>query len=215
LFKKTPATLKNYNDWDKVETDIFWAEIAPCEHVVQIYENDGVFLDALAGFVMGGINSNDCVIVIATHAHLEALNKRLRSFGTYLDTLVHDDRFIPLEANDVLSKFMVDGWPDEDLFVKTISEIVQRGVCHGRKVRAFGEMVAILWAEGNQGATVNLEHLWNNYCAEEKLSLFCAYPKSGFTQNINESISAICECHSKMIEGTKRSLTQVLFRKTA
>ena len=206
--------MKGYNDWNKTETDIFWAEIAPCEHVVQIYENDGVFLDALAGFVIGGINSDECVIVIATQAHLDALDKRLRSFGTYLDQLVHDDRYIPLNAENTLSKFMVNGWPDEALFIKTVSEIVQRGGCKGRRVRAFGEMVAILWAEGKQGATVNLEHLWNNFCTKNSLSLFCAYPKSGFTQDINESILNICGCHSKMIEGSKRSLTQVLYRNT-
>lgn len=44
------------NDWRRVNADIFWCEDALCDHVVQIYENDGVFLDALAGFVGGGIS---------------------------------------------------------------------------------------------------------------------------------------------------------------
>jgi hypothetical protein len=26
---------------------IFWGEIAPCDHLVQIYEEEGAFLDAL------------------------------------------------------------------------------------------------------------------------------------------------------------------------
>ncbi len=51
--------------WQKSNTDAFWSEIASCDHVVQIYENDGVFVDALAGFVGGGINTGECVIVIA------------------------------------------------------------------------------------------------------------------------------------------------------
>ena len=204
----------DYSNWQRSETDIFWAEIAPCEHVVQIYENDGVFLDALAGFVIGGINSDECVVVIATQSHLEALEKRLRSFGTYLDKLVNDDRYIPLNAEETLSKFMVNGWPDEKLFTETVSEIMKRGGCRNRRVRAFGEMVAILWAQGNSGATVNLEHLWNNFCAKESFCLFCAYPKSGFTKDINESISNICGYHSKMIEGSKRSFTQVLYKNT-
>lgn len=202
------------SNWNRTETDIFWGEIAPCDHVVQIYENDNVFLDALAGFVGGGINAGECVIVIATVAHLDALENRLTSFGIKVDTLINDDRYIPLNAEETLAKFMVNGWPDEDLFMKTVSDLMNRAGCRNRRVRAFGEMVAILWAQGNSGATVNLEHLWNKFCAKQSFSLFCAYPKSGFTQDINESILSICGCHSKMIDGSQPSLTQVLYKNT-
>ena len=202
------------SNWMRTETDIFWGEIAPCDHVVQIYENDNVFLDALSGFVGGGINAGECVIVIATAAHLDALENRLTSFGIKVDTLINDDRYIPLNAEATLEKFMVNGWPDEDLFMKTVSGLMDRAGCRNRRVRAFGEMVAILWAQGNSGATVNLEHLWNKFCAKQSFSLFCAYPKSGFTQDINESLLNICGCHSKMIEGSQPSLTQVLYKNT-
>src|SRR5688500_4020280 len=104
------------NNWKKIDTDIFWGEIAPTDHVLQIYENDEVFLDALAGFVGGGINAGDCVIVIATDAHLQALNNRLSSYGVHVPTLVSDERYVPLNAEATLSRFMVNGWPDETLF---------------------------------------------------------------------------------------------------
>ena len=48
------------------KADTFWGEIAPCDHVVQIYETDEIFINALVGFVGDGINSNDSCIVIAT-----------------------------------------------------------------------------------------------------------------------------------------------------
>ena len=57
-----------------------------------------------------------------------------------------------------------------------------------RRVRAFGEMVAVLWARGDQAATVRLEHLWHNLCQRHEFSLFCTYPKAGFTRNVSESI---------------------------
>jgi len=28
-----------HSDWQQSKADIFWGEIAPCDHVVQIYEN--------------------------------------------------------------------------------------------------------------------------------------------------------------------------------
>ncbi|HUR66536.1 MAG TPA: MEDS domain-containing protein [Chitinophagaceae bacterium] len=198
-------------NWKRENVDIFWGEIAPCDHVVQIYENDTVFLDALAGFIGGGIKGNECVIVIATDEHLESLHERLAGYGIGVNTLIDDDRYIPLNAEETLEKFMVNGWPDEELFNKTVSAVINRGICKGRRIRAFGEMVAILWAQGHNGATVHLEHLWNKFSAKHRFSLFCAYPKSGFTQNINESISNICGCHTKMIDGNQKQLSEVMY----
>ena len=204
--------IENYNDWQQSRTDIFWGEIAPCDHVVQIYENDGVFLDALAGFVGGGINSGDSTIVIATEPHLNALKDRLIGYGVYVDALISEDRYIPLDAEKTLEKFMVNGWPDEDLFNQLVTKLLQKARRNNRRVRAFGEMVALLWAQGHNGATVQLEHLWNNFCETEAFCLFCAYPKSGFTQDINDSIMNICGSHSKMIAGSEKQLTEVFYR---
>jgi hypothetical protein len=191
------------SDWQKSKTDIFWGEIAPCDHVVQIYENDSIFLDALSGFAMGGFNAGDCVIVIATENHLASLNKRIQVFGEDVNSLIRDDRYIPLNAEKTLSKFIINGWPDEELFMKTVSTLIRKARHNNYKVRAFGEMVALLWAQGHIGATVQLEHLWNKFCEQEAFCLFCAYPKSGFTQDANESIQHICDKHSKLISGSK------------
>lgn len=211
--------MKSVNDfggWKQVKADIFWAEIAPCDHVLQIYENDGVFLDALTGFVGGGINADDCCIVIATNNHLRALETRLENYGIHIDGLLADNRYIPVNANETLSKFMVNGWPDEKLFNETVSDLIYKGRNHSkRKIRAFGEMVAILWAGGNNGATVRLEHLWNKFCEKETFCLFCAYPKSGFTEDITESMNHICSAHAKMIGGTEKQLTEIFYRETA
>jgi hypothetical protein len=35
--------------------EVFWGEIAPCDHLVQIYEQEAAFMDSLEGFVGGGI----------------------------------------------------------------------------------------------------------------------------------------------------------------
>jgi hypothetical protein len=188
------------DSWHHSDVNVFWGEIAPCDHVVQIYENDDVFLDLLLGYVGGGIKAGDCVIVIATPAHLELLDRRLRDDGFNVFDLTLRDQYIPLNAHDALSEFMVNGWPDANLFHHLVSGLIQRGRKNRRQIRAFGEMVAVLWSEGSQGATVQLEHLWAKFCESEPFCLFCAYPKSGFTSNASESIMHICGTHSKVVK---------------
>jgi MEDS: MEthanogen/methylotroph, DcmR Sensory domain len=180
--------------------DIFWGEIAPCEHLVQIYASDDIFLDSLEGFVAGGIKADDGVIVIATAAHLGHLHHRLTERGLHVNLACANDQYIPWEAESALSKFMVDGWPDENLFAEFVKELITRAGKNGRRVRAFGEMVALLWAHGNNGATVRLEHIWHRFCTEYAFSLFCAYPRIGFTQDVAASIQEICAAHSKIVE---------------
>ena len=86
-------------------TEVFWGEIAPCEHMVQIYENDRVFLDTLEGFVAGGLRAGDGVVIIATQDHLKALADRLKRSGIDLDLPALRDQYLGLDATEMLSKF--------------------------------------------------------------------------------------------------------------
>ena len=179
--------------------DIFWGEIAPCEHLIQIYENDAAFLDSLEGFVVGGHQKGDGVIVIATPIHREALEDRLRLNGFDVELARSRDQFIALDAEETLAKFVVQGWPDEELFRAVISEVLDRARSGGRQVRAFGEMVALLWARGDKAGTVRLEHLWHEFTHEQEFPLFCAYPRIGFAQDPSTAVREICDVHTKMI----------------
>jgi hypothetical protein len=205
LFMRQP------NNWQQANPEVFWGEIAPCEHVIQVYENDDIFLDTLAKFAAVGIKSGECVIIIATQNHLQSLYFRLARYTINLQELIADEQYIPLEAEKTLDQFMVNGWPDEELFEQTISAIIERGSCKNRRIRVFGEMVALLWGKGKTGATVQLEHLWNRLCEQNELTLFCAYPKVGFTNDINNSMQTLCECHSKIIDGSEITPIGVLY----
>ncbi|MES2372904.1 MAG: MEDS domain-containing protein [Bacteroidota bacterium] len=205
---------KGPNELQLAKSEIFWGEIAPCDHVVQIYEDDTIFLDSLTGFVGGGINAGDAVIVIATAEHLKALNDRLRSHALNINCLIAENRYIPLNAEETLARFMVNNWPDEALFMETVSTLIDEAGKKNRRIRAFGEMVAILWAQGNDGATIQLEHLWNKFSKQSQFCLFCAYPKAGFIKDMNVSISDICSCHSRVLDGSKGSVTEISYHNT-
>ena len=186
-------------DVQATRTDVFWGEIAPCEHMAQFYENDDVLLDTLAGFIGGGLRADDSAIVIATVEHLKALDERLEGSGVDVATARSQDQYITLVAEDALARFMVKHWPDDELFADLVTELITRARAKNRRVRAFGEMVALLWARGDQAATVRLEYLWHQVCQSRAFSLLCAYPKAGFTQDASDSLNEICAAHSRII----------------
>ena len=177
----------------------FWAELKPCDHVVELYEAEGDFLESLESYVRGGLLAGDSVVLIATSDHLAALRGRLAQAGVELQAAREADRYIELDASETLDRFMVNGWPDEDRFRQVIGGVLARATVNGGRVRAFGEMVAILWAKKLYAATVQLEHLWHRLCREEGMSLLCAYPVSGPTSSLGRSMREICEAHSHVI----------------
>ena len=88
---------------------------------------------------------------------------------------------------------MIDNWPNELRFKNVTGSIIGQASQHG-PVRVFGEMVAVLWAEGRTRAAIRLEQLWNNLIAEQSFSLMCAYPKSQFSED-NDSLQTISRLH--------------------
>jgi len=202
----------NSGTWEDPNLQVFWGEIAPCDHILQIYENDQLFLDSLEGFISAGIVAGDAVIVIATDEHLVEIEKRLDSRGFDTDPLSSKDQYIALDAQEMLSRFMVDNWPDEKLFMETIGSLLKRVQRKNRKVRAFGEMVALLWQQGLNEATVQLESLWNKVQAKNELTLFCAYPKIDFTEDMHTSMEKICCAHNKIMDGSPKPSTEIYYK---
>jgi hypothetical protein len=193
------SKLSNFQEARRIDYTTFWAEIAPCEHVLDIYSNESEFLDSLVNFVSIGLKQGDSVILIATEMHLQHVEHELMRMGLDLDTLAAERKYFSRDARSVLSKFMVADWPDEKKFQETILSLLNEAKHDGKKIRAFGEMVALLWAEGLSAATVRLEHLWAELCKRTEISLFCAYPMSGVTEDPTNSIQHIIDAHSRLV----------------
>jgi hypothetical protein len=184
---------------DSRHARVFWGEIAPCQHFAQFYLDNAALLDTLTGYVGAGLNSGETAIVIATPEHLRILRLGLASFGVDLDRSICEDRFVTLDAATALTSFMVEDMPDEGLFNSFVDGLMRRATLNGPRVRVFGEMVALLWADGLAQATVQLETLWQQYCERHSFSLFCAYPRAGFTKDASESLAEILALHAHVV----------------
>jgi hypothetical protein len=169
---------------------------APCGHLVQIYSSPSRLLDTLETFIATGLDADEAVIVIATAPHLHALESRLQARGMDLLAARHDNRFLPIGTDDAMARFIDDGWPDAGLFEAFLAQLMGRARGSGRKVRAFGEMVAVLWAQGNRDGAVQLERLWSQVCEQGELTLLCAYPDHAFGRDDDGALATIRRCHT-------------------
>lgn len=175
-----------------------------CGHAVQFYDDDHFLLDALGRFVGSALEAGDAAIVIATEAHRDGLAQRLKARGVDAALALSQGRYVALDAADTLLKFTRDGQPDAAIFATLIGGIISgaaSAVKHERpRVAAFGEMVALLWADGKPDIAIQVEELWNGLAATHSFELLCAYPMSLFPQSGDgASFGRICETHSRVI----------------
>jgi signal transduction histidine kinase len=169
------------------------------DHAVQFYESDGFLVSAVADFIGTSLRRGGAGVVVATRAHRQALDERLRDDGFSLTVERAEGRYIPLDAAETLAMFMVEGRPDRERFVEVIGGVVERAGSGGRGVRVFGEMVALLAVAGNEAGAVRLEQLWNEFQAERSFSLLCAYPMNRLGgETLSSLVEEVCEEHSRI-----------------
>ena len=177
-----------------------WSGAAGPEHFVQFYEADAFLISSLGGFVGAGLAEGDACIVVATVAHRDALDARLRTDGFDLDAARACGQYVSLDASEMLSRFMSGGLPDANRFSEVVEGVVARAAAGGRRVRIFGEMVALLWAEENYDAAIRLEEFWNELHKARPFTLFCAYPMCGFGGEARaRGLGDVCTSHARVI----------------
>jgi hypothetical protein len=172
------------------------------DHFVQFYEDESRLADAVTNFAAASLQEGNGAVVIATPRHRVPVAQRLARRGLDLDRLEADGRWAPLDAEESLDRFLVDGMPDASRFRAVIEPVIDRARVRGRtpRVCAFGEMVAVLWERGSREAAIALEGLWNDLLREHTVSLFCAYPLRAFGgERAAQEFLQVCGPHDHVL----------------
>jgi hypothetical protein len=150
------------------------------DHLVQVYRDERSLLETIALFAGAALGRNEAVILVVTPPHAEAVEQRLADDGFDMALVKGSNQLQIQDAGELLSRFMVDGMPDEGRFKAVLEPLVGEARASGRfrDVRVYGEMVNLLWSDGVPAAA-RLEELWNDAIEEHSLSLFCAYCLDG------------------------------------
>jgi hypothetical protein len=171
----------------------------PCDHVVQLYKDEGFLIRAVTHFMSTGLAAGEAGVLIATPEHVAAVTRRLAAAVDVSGALARD-QLVLLDAETCLTRFMIGGMPDRAAFLALANGVLDRVRAAGhRRVRLFGEMVNLLW-EDNLPATVKLEALWSEVLVERQVCLLCAYRLDNFDHRVHRGLlHRISRSHSHMV----------------
>lgn len=182
------------------------------DHVVQLYgEDDQLLAKHVSRYLAEGMRRADGLVVIATPGHTQAIARHLAEEGASATREAERaGRLVFLDARATLHSLLVDGRPDEALFESVIGGLL----CQVRErsgsgnVRAFGEMVSLLWSEGRQSEAMGLEDLWNTLLSRSAFSLYCAYSLDLFGKDVHRAgLNAIVSAHKHVLAGPRTMLS--------
>jgi transcriptional regulator with XRE-family HTH domain len=173
-------------------------------HEVLFCGHDVALLRGLTVFVATALNARNSAIVVATKVHRTSLLKRLRGQGVDIDEAIQRGAFISLDAEQMLSKVMVNKVPDRELFVEKLRDLINSAANAAKtehsRVAIFGECVGLLYTQDNLEAALELERAGNDLLDESgiPLDILCAYPA---LHKKDPAFKSICAEHSAVLSG--------------
>ena len=175
------------------------------QHLVQFYHDDQALIRNVSKYLGKGLAQGEALVVIATPAHRKGFIRELEQDGLDPARAVRVGRLLLCDADEMLDRFMVEGQPDAELFANSAGTLIRelRQQLTQGGVRAYGEMVDLLWKAGNSRAAHRLEQLWNKLLSENGFSLLCGYQIDIFGSEFQMGVLDDVLCaHTHVLSGS-------------
>lgn len=172
-------------------SDTLLKDTAPKRHLVQFYGEEGALVRNVSLYLREGAERGESLIVIASPQRFDAFTAGLPG----------RDRLTLLDAGDTLARFMEDGEPDWERFDGVVGRLIRDTAERwGARIRAYGEMVDLLWTSGRLHAAVRLEGFWNRLLESYPFGLFCAYKADVLREDVGTSaLRDLLRTHSHLL----------------
>lgn len=170
------------------------------DHFVQVYKDEAFLLEAVAEYTETGLRRGEGVVIIATPSHRAAFVRRLEGNGVAAEEAVQRGQLLLLDAEETLARFAPAGMPEWQSFHMLIGGVIAKLRLEYPTVRAYGEIVDLLWRRGERVAAIRLEEFWNDLAGLQTFSLLCAYCMDNLDQAAYSGpLDCLCRVHSHLI----------------
>src|SRR5690242_5342123 len=171
-------------------------------HIVRFHDDDQELANAVAHFLAEGFAAGESLVVIATAERTALFEERVNAKGFDVAMAKAAGSLVTMDAAEALERFMTDGEPDWGLFQSTVGTVVARAIANapGGRVRAYGEMVDVLWQRRQPEAALTLEGFWDRLREKYPLSLLCGYVMGNFfNESQSDGFRRVCEAHQHVV----------------
>lgn len=175
-------------------------------HDVKFYRSEHQLAETVAAFLAEGLEAGEQVVVVATTPHWKLYRQRMVEMDAPLDEALDEGRLVVLDAHATLARIAPRGAPLEEGFAAAVVDVLEPLLDKADAVRAYGEMVDVLWQRGDLPGALALEGLWHTFLERRPFTLLCAYEMSLLSSDWNiHAIEAVCGIHGRAVPGEDRN----------
>ena len=163
--------------WDRL-----LADAGPCDHVVQLYQDEDFLSRAVCRFAGGALANGEGIILVPTLTHWNAIRPRLEAEGVDVKAARERGQLTVVDADECLPRFMRNSMPDSSIFLGLAADVIgqARAGVRYQKVRWWGEMVNVLWERGDAAASMSLEDQFDQLAKKHDVGTFCSFLMDNF-----------------------------------
>ena len=167
--------------WDRVV-----GNAAPCDHIVQLYQDQDFLNRAVCRFAGAAITNGEGVILVPTPSHWHGIRPRLEAEGVDVAAARRRGQLTVVDSDEFMPSFMRESMPDSPVFLGLAADVIGEARS-GRyqKVRWWGEMVNVLWERGDVAASMNLEDLFDQLAHQHDIAIFCSFLMDNFNGEVH------------------------------
>lgn len=183
-----------------------WKELlanpGPEGHIVQLYQDADFYGEAISHFAAEGFARGESIILVATAPNWDNISARLTRKGFELEKLFRRGQLTVLDAEQTLPKFLAGNMPDPKIFKPFARATIEKARVGGKfpRVRWWGEMVNVLYVNGNARASTRMEEFFDDIAHEQSIAVFCSFLMDKYDRKIYDgAFGDICRTHAHVI----------------
>ena len=181
-YERRTDGMRKCDPWEQV-----LGNASPHDHIVQLYQDHDFLNSAVCRYIGAGLANGDRIILFPTLTHWNAFRQRLETEGVNVQAARERGQLTVVDAHELLPRFMRDAMPDPNVFNAVIGDVFRQACAGGsyEKLRAWGELVNILWERGDVAASMNLEDLFDQLNQKIGIAMFCSYVMDNFNGDVH------------------------------
>ena len=100
------------------------ADAGPCDHIVQLYQDQDFLNRAVCRFAGAALANGEGIILVPTHEHWNAIRPRLEGEGVDVDAAQKRGQLTVVDADQLLPRFMREAMPDSSIFLGLVGTVL-------------------------------------------------------------------------------------------
>jgi DNA-binding NarL/FixJ family response regulator len=173
--------------------------LASHRHHVVFCSSDAVLVGAFSRFIAVELREGNAVVAVVTGAHEQSLQSSLEASRVDVALAIREQRYLPVNVNELLAKAMVNGCPDPlrylDAAGDLLADVTRRATDRHARLAACGEGTSMFWTHGHVDAAIQLERLWDEIAKSRQMDILCAFPLTARDESVR-AVRSLCAEHT-------------------